>query len=200
MTLISPEQLKECFPSATANLLSTFLEPLNETCERYEINTPHRLACFMAQIAHESGCLRYTLELGKGEAYDVGKLAENLGNTPEDDGDGERYKGRGLIQITGTTNYKALSDELKVDFLANPELLQGPLFASLSAGWFWKWKQLNSVADQADNWRRDYKGKLWTRFEWISIKINGFNSKIGEPNGLADRLKYYAISKKVFNA
>lgn len=190
---VTLEQMHICFPSASAQLISSFLEPLNETIDKYQINTPQRLSCFMAQIAHESACLKYTRELSDGKKYEH---RTDLGNI--DDGDGQKYVGRGLIQVTGRNNYIEVSEEFAVRFTDQPELLEGPMFASLSAGWFWKKKYLNSVADKNDSWRRNWKGKDWNKFYWISILINGYNSKIGEPNGMPDRLKYYELSKKAF--
>lgn len=184
------EQLQQCMPSAKTELLDKFYKPLVDTMEKFEINSFARKTQFIAQIAHESGCLRFTKELATGEAYDTGKLAANLGNTPEDDGDGERYKGRGLIQITGTTNYRNLSKFFGQDFLAHPELLEGAVWATMSAGWFWNFKKLNTYADLPDTWRKDFGGKSYNRFEWITLLING-----GQ-NGLADRLKYYDLAKK----
>lgn len=156
------------------------------------------MAFFFAQIGHESNQLRATREYGKGEAYDVGSLATTLGNTPEDDGDGERLKGRGLIQLTGTTMYKLASIEFGVDFIAKPELLEGPHFASLSAGWFWKYRDLNSICDKPEGWVKLWKEKKWDPFSWVSIRINGYNSKIGEPNGLAHRRQLLELSTKAF--
>lgn len=194
----SIEQLQACFPAASAQRISEYYEPLRETVERFKINTPARLSCFMAQIGHESGDLRYSKEIASGAAYDVGDLAKALGNTPEDDGDGERYKGRGLIQITGTTNYRLLSKALGIDFIAKPELLEGPLFAALSAGWFWDFRKLNDIADWPEGQLTVWKGQQWDSFRWISRMINGYNSKIKAPNGMEDRLKRYVICKKVF--
>lgn len=178
--MINKEQLKACMPSATQANIDRFIDPINQTLQKYFINTPERMACFIAQIAHESGCLRWVKELANGEAYDVGNLAVDLGNTPEDDGDGERLKGRGLIQITGTYNYKSLSKEFGIDFLANPELLEQPLYASLSAGWFWNTRKLNMLADKMD-------------FKTITKRINGGT------NGYEDRLKYLELAKKTFS-
>lgn len=189
---LSKDQLKQCMPKVTEANITRFIDPINNTFERYEINTPKRMACFLAQIAHESGCLRFTKEIATGEAYDVGKLAVNLGNTPEDDGDGEMYKGRGLIQITGKRNYEDLSKDLGVDFLKQPELLEGPEFAALSAGWFWKSKGLNTICDKPDNWIREWRGNSYYMFQWLTIKING------GLNGYADRMAYYILAKRVF--
>ncbi len=191
--MISKDQLHISMPQASAENIEKFLQPLNETMEKFAINTFNRQTIFLAQIAHESGCLRYTKELASGAAYDVGNLATRLGNTPEDDGDGERLKGRGLIQITGTTNYRALGEYFGQDFIAHPELLEGPVWACMSAGWFWNMKNLNNICDQPPNFAKSFKGKVYNRFEWVTLLING-----GQ-NGLTDRLKYYELAKKALS-
>ncbi len=180
--MITKEQLKACMPYATEANLNLFLDPLNKTMDEYFINTKKRMACFLAQLAHESGCLKYEEELASGDAYDS---RTDLGNTPEIDGDGRKYKGRGLIEITGTTNYRMLSDDIHVDFITHPEKLEEPLYAALSAGWFWNRKNLNVFADKMD-------------FLMISKRINGVNKKTGLPNGMEDRLKYFDLAKKTF--
>src|SRR3990167_10770471 len=134
--MITREQLLKIMPFAKARV-DLFLDALRRAMEEFKINTPARQAAFLAQIAHESAELRYVRELASGEAYDTGRLAERLGNTPEDDDDGERYKGRGLIQITGTRNYRACGEALGLDLLAKPELLEQPGLAARSAAWFW---------------------------------------------------------------
>lgn len=159
-------------PAAGSAAAARFVDPINETLQRFEINTPARVASFLAQLAHESGSLRYVKEIASGAAYDTGTLAVRLGNTPADDDDGERYKGRGLIQITGTTNYKAVSKYFGVDFLKNPELLEQPRWAALTAGWFWNSRGLNVYADKL-------------MFKTITQKING------GLNGYADRLAHF---------
>lgn len=172
--IVTKAQLKACMPLVTAENLEKFTDPLNETLERYDIKSPQRLSCFIAQIAHESGSLRYVRELATGEAYE-GRLS--LGNRFP--GDGRKYKGRGLIQITGRTNYQNLSNSFGVDFINNPTLLEGPLYASLSAGWFWDLRKLNELADVMD-------------FKKITLRINGGY------NGYEDRLKYFEYCKQTF--
>lgn len=186
MVNLTESLLQKCMPKATKSNVQRFWLPLEQTIQRYSINTPERLAAFLAQLAWESGFLRYVKELASGKAYDTGKLALNLGNTPEADGDGERYKGRGLIQITGTTNYRALSKALGIDFLKNPEKIEEPLYAALSAGWFWDWKKLNIYADKND-------------FLTISKRINGVNKKTGLPNHYDERVKCWDTCKKALN-
>ena len=170
--MISKEQLHQIMPYASADNLEKFCQPLNETMERYQINTPQRMSCFLAQLAHESGCLRYVRELADGKAYEGRK---DLGNI--EPGDGVKFKGRGLIQITGRINYGALGKALGADLINHPELLEGPVYASLSAGWFWDSRKLNELADVL-------------AFIPITKKINGGT------NGLEDRLKYFSLAKK----
>jgi putative chitinase len=116
--------------------------------------------------------LKYVKELATGQAYEGRK---DLGNI--EPGDGVKFKGRGLIQITGRTNYGALSKALGADLINHPELLEGPVYASLSAGWFWDSRKLNELADVMD-------------FLRITRRING-----GLTN-LEDRQKYFALAKK----
>ena len=134
--MITRDGLLRIMPNANGRV-DKFVIPLNDAMLEFKIDTPLRRAAFLAQIAHESGELRYLCELASGAAYDVGSLAERLGNTPEADGDGKRYKGRGLIQITGTENYLLCLMALNIDALAHPELLEMPEFACRSAAWFW---------------------------------------------------------------
>ena len=146
-------------------------------------STRLRMAAFLAQIGHESGQLLYVRELGSNQylsKYDTGSLAKRLGNTPEADGDGQKYRGRGLIQVTGRANYEACSEALFSDarLLNTPELLEIPVYAALSAGWFWHRAGLNTLADQGD-------------FLTITKRINGGT------NGLADREALYERALKV---
>lgn len=172
MSKISEEQLNSCMPHAKNENIAKFLAPLNLAMEKYEIDTRKRQAAFLAQLAHESGSLRYVEEIASGEAYEGRK---DLGNI--EPGDGVRFKGRGLIQITGRANYEALSAALNYDFVKEPEALEKPGAASLSAGWFWYLKGLNELAD-VDN------------FEKITRRING------GLNGYMDRIKHWGICKK----
>ena len=136
------------------------------------------MAHYLAQIAHESAELRYSEEIASGKAYDTGKLAIKLGNTPEADGDGQKYKGRGLIQVTGRANYEAYKQYCGFDVVKQPELLAKPVGAIRSSMWFWKTKGLNELADRDE-------------FTAITKRINGGT------NGIEDRRKYLARAKKV---
>lgn len=102
---LTEQQLKQIYPLA-GQRVAAFLPVLNTAMANWEIDHPKRVAAFLAQVGHESGQLRYVKELGNDKylaRYDTGTLALRLGNTPEADGDGQRYCGRGLIQVTGVT-------------------------------------------------------------------------------------------------
>lgn len=155
-----------------------WITPLNDAMEHYRIDTRLRVAAFIAQVAHESGSFRYVKELGSSaylDKYDQGTLAARLGNTPEDDDDGQKYCGRGLIQITGHDNYAAVGKALSLNTIDHPELLEQPQWAALSAAWFWDSRSLNALADQGE-------------FEKITRRING------GVNGLAERKAFYSAA------
>jgi len=179
---ISLENLRKIMPAA-GKRASVFLPFLNAAMAKYSINTALRQAAFLAQLAHESGQLVWVKELGSGKAYDTGRLANTLGNTPEADGDGQRYKGRGLIQITGRDNYAKVSMSLDIDCLAHPELLEQPEYACLSAAWFWSEHKLSELAD------------IGTQESFIKItkRINGGTT------GLAERLGFYHAAREALD-
>ncbi|MBE6224107.1 MAG: glycoside hydrolase family 19 protein [Bacteroidales bacterium] len=160
--------------SVTEDTIAPFIEPLKKYTREYRINTSERLAAFLSQVAHESGCFRYTEEIASGAAYE-GRL--DLGNTQP--GDGCRYKGRGLIQLTGRYNYSQLAAATGIDFISNPELLSQPEYAVMSACWYWQSRGLNSLADTG-------------QFLKITKRINGGY------NGLADREYFYRQCKEAF--
>ena len=155
-------------------LASQWLESINKAMAKYEINTELRMAHFLAQIGHESGGLIYVRELASGKAYEGRK---DLGNVQV--GDGVKYKGRGLIQITGRANYKACGDALGVNFELTPALLESKDNAAMSAAWYWNLKKLNVLADADDVLK-------------ITKKINGGT------NGLDDRKTRLRIAKAAF--
>lgn len=176
------EQLQQIFPNARS-LAGVFICALKEAMLNRKIDTPKRAAAFLAQVGHESGELRYVRELGSDQylsKYDTGTLAARLGNTPEADGDGQKYRGRGLIQITGRRNYLACSQALFGDdrLLGQPQLLEQPQWACESAAWFWQSNGLNELADK-------------DQFTTITRRING------GLNGLEDRLQVWARAKSV---
>ena len=166
----------------------TYLEPLNAAMEEFGIDTPQRQAAFLAQIAHESGSLRYVHELASGEAYEG---RQDLGN--DQPGDGVRYKGRGLIQITGKANYRACGDALGVDLVAHPELLEGPELACRSAAWFWRNAKLRDGSTVDLNEYAD-KGDIITISKIINVGI--IHTKI-KPNGLGERIASYERAQEV---
>ena len=179
--MITADQLIKIMPYAKSRAL-LWIDALNEAMTEFGIDTPRRIAAFLAQVAHESAELRYARELASGAAYDTGRLAARLGNTPEADGDGQRFKGRGLIQITGKHNYRQCSQALFGDgdiLLAKPELLEEPNNAARSAAWFWWVRGLNVTADCPSS------------FQTITRIING------GLNGYADRLAYFERARKV---
>lgn len=180
------EHLEKIFPSTSLGLLEKFYPHLHSYMLQYAIITPSRMSAFLAQIGHESGAFRYTEEIATGKAYE-GRA--DLGNI--NPGDGVKYKGRGLIQITGRKNYEAISNDTGIDFLSNPSLLMQPDYAVMSACWYWDSRKLNAICDYPDNWTKLYLGKWRSKFEWITIKVNG------GVNGYADRLKYYNRALKV---
>ena len=150
-----------------------YIDSLNAAMTEFEINSAVREAAFLSQVAHESGQFRYVRELASGAAYE-GRA--DLGNTQP--GDGVRFKGRGLIQITGRANYIAAMLALDIDCVNHPELLETPINACRSAAWFWKLHGLNELADSGD-------------FERITRRINGGT------NGEADRLAIWEVAKEV---
>lgn len=153
--MISAAQLLAIMPDAGTRI-ETFLQPLVDAMEEFDITTARRRSCFLAQVAHESGELRYMAEIASGVQYE-GRA--DLGNTQP--GDGARYKGRGLLQATGRAMYEKLTHVLTIDVIRQPELLEEPYPACRSSAWIWSVeKDCNELAD------KDLFGS-------ISHKING---------------------------
>lgn len=170
--MITGAQLLQIMPSA-ASRIGFFLAPLNAAMHEFHINSPLRQAAFLAQIAHESGELRYVKELASGKSYEG---RGDLGN--KQPGDGARFKGRGLFQITGRANYERCGKYFETDLLSSPELLENAELACRSAGWFWSSKGLNLLADESD-------------FARITRRINGGT------NGDNQRNAYYAVALNI---
>jgi putative chitinase len=171
-----------------------WFEPLQETFEKYQINTPKRQACFLGQTMHESGGYKFLRENLNYSAkalmntwpsrFPDADTAEKFERQPEkiankvysgrmgntEDGDGAKYIGRGLIQLTGKDNYKAFGDAIGEDLLSNPQLVEEPRYAALSAGWFWNKRGLNALADAMD-------------ITTLTVRING--GKIGIDDRIA---------------
>jgi putative chitinase len=156
---------------------TTFLPFLEDAMHEFEINTPERQAAFLAQIGHESGGLHWLVEMwGPTAAQARYETRYDLGNVAP--GDGFKYRGRGLIQLTGRANYKRCGDALGVNLIDRPELLGEPALACRSAGWFWKANGCNELADSGN-------------FERLTKRING------GLNGYAERLALWEKAKEV---
>lgn len=167
---------------ATKNNAHKYITHINKAMQKYAINTPLRQAHFLAQVFHESGRLQYAEEIASGEAYEGRK---DLGNIAP--GDGKKFKGRGLIQLTGRLAYVNYGASIGENITETPEVVSTPHYACDSAGWFWsEYKKNNaglSLNDYADN-------DLFLR---ITYMINGGF------NGLADRLKYLKKTYQLLN-
>lgn len=180
-TVLTENDLQQIMPRIPEERFEIYLAFLNLVMEDSRINTPPRVAAFLAQIAHESSELRCLEEIrNPSEAqkrYEPpSDLAARLGNTQP--GDGERFKGRGAIQITGRANYQRYGDLLGFDLVGNPDLAATPQIGLQVAAAYWTTNGLNELADAGD-------------FIAITQRING------GLNGLEDRLKYYDIAKNV---
>jgi putative chitinase len=176
---ITANQLRQIMPTLTASKLSAYWPFLNEAMEKYQINTPLRAAAFLAQLAHESGELKYFEEIwGPTSAQKRYEGRADLGNTQP--GDGYRFRGRGPIQLTGRANYKKYGELLGVDLVNNPDLASSPEYAFQTAALYWKSTGCNGLADDGTD----------DAFRLITRMINGGLS------GLADRQQYYERAKK----
>lgn len=207
--------LKQLFPKSTEENRAKYAMPLRMAMIRYNIDNPNRVRAFLAQIGHESGQLSAVVEnlnysakvlrsvfgkyfktdaeaekyARKPEAIANVVYANRLGNGSTASGDGWRYRGRGLIQLTGKANYDKATNEMYalpmgVDFVDEPELLATPEYAAQSAAWFWESNGLNALADQLGG---DDDTEV---FKAITKRINGGY------NGLDDRFALYERAKK----
>jgi putative chitinase len=205
---ITQEQLGSCIGNNP--YLDQWTDALNKILPDYGIDTPQRMAAFIAQCAHESGNFtalhenlnyraaslrkifpkyfpddaianQYASLPNKAEAIANRIYANRMGNGPEESGDGYRYCGRGLIQLTGKNNYQAFADSIETPVEEIPEFLATFEGAVQSACWFWETNNLNQFADADDI-------KTMTR------RINGGFI------GLEDRIKHYEHAKHVFGA
>jgi putative chitinase len=202
--LITFDQLNEFFENTNENIIQDFIDPLNEVMEFYEINTPQRISMFLAQVGHESGGLKARKENLNYRAETLMKVfpkyfrnkntseyarnpqkianlvyANRMGNGPPESGDGYRYCGRGLIQLTGKYNYEAFASDMEIQLDEAVAWLETAEGAAWSAGWFWDSRELNDWAD---------KGDVLT----VTKKINGGTI------GLKDREKHYAEALHIF--
>lgn len=196
--MITPQLLRSVAPQTAASVLDQYVPSLQLTCAHYDINTDLRLASFLSQIAHESGSFtttsenlfysaeglaktfkKYfpTLELAQPYAKQPNKIAnrvyaDRMGNGDEMSGDGFRYRGRGLIQLTGKNNYTSFANDLGITLEECVNYMETKDGAVASAGWFWDRNKLNTLADDGD-------------ITGITRRING------GVHGLADRLSRY---------
>ena len=169
--MLTATDLHIILPAATGANIDKFWQPLNDAMDEFSINSGVRQAAFLAQIGHESGSFRYVRELASGDAYE-GRA--DLGNT--EPGDGVRFKGRGLIQITGRANYASCGAALGLDLLAGPEILEQPENACRSAGWFWSTHGCNELADSGN-------------FQKLTRRINGGLNGLVEREAIWKRAK-----------
>jgi putative chitinase len=170
---VTPQQLQAIVPGMSAAKAGEVAPHLNRAMAEAGIDSPARKAAFIAQVAHESGGFKYNEEIASGRDYEGRR---DLGNTQP--GDGERFKGRGYIQLTGRANYAAAGKALGLDLVNNPELAARPENAARVAAWYWNSRGLNGLADRGD-------------FDGITKRINGGY------NGKADRDQYHARAQQV---
>lgn len=202
MSKVTLELLKEICPKTKATVLSKYVEPLNEVGEHFGLfENPKRMAAFLAQVAHESGGFNFvkeglnysaqalmktwpkrfpTLAVANQYARNPQKIAnkvyaDRMGNGSEASGDGWKYCGRGLIQLTGKDNYTRFAKAIGKTLDEAVEYLETPAGAVASAGWFWDANKLNVYADKGD-------------FTGLTRRINGGTI------GLADRKHHYDIA------
>jgi len=173
---MTPAQLAQA-TGARIDRATEWLPVIEAAMREFGIDTKARKAMFLAQIGHESGGMRYTVEIwGNTAAQQRYEGRANLGNTVE--GDGFRFRGRGLIQTTGRFNYEATAKALGIDCVNNPDLLAEPINAARSAAWWWQSHKLNRFADTGD--------------------IVGCTKVInGGTNGLNDRQRLYTAAMLV---
>lgn len=160
--------------------IDLYLEWFNVYLTQFKINTPNRLIAFFGNLLHESNNFKFVLEVASGSAYEGNK---NLGNTQK--GDGVKFKGRGLGQLTGRWNYQAFNNwvkeklNVKIDFILNPKLLEQPQWAVLSAFWYWQFRKLESYADKGEF---TTVAAIWNTGNGKSQNINGMRDRVDKEN------------------
>ena len=205
---ITQQQLSACIGNNP--YLEQWTDALNKILPDYDIDTPQRVAAFIAQSAHESGnftalhenlnyraetlrkvfpkyfptdeiAQQYASQPNKAELIANRVYANRMGNGDEASGDGFRHSGRGLIQLTGKSNYQAFAESIETPVEQIPEFLATFEGAIQSACWFWESNNLNQYADSGD-------------IVTMTKRINGGTI------GLEDRKKHYAHALDVFGA
>jgi putative chitinase len=197
--MITLELLQSIFPRTKVNVLESCVDALVTTCEKFEINTPERVAMFLAQIGHESAGLsvmkenlnyradrlavvfpKYFRDVNPAdyahnqEAIANRVYANRMGNGNEDSGDGYRFRGRGFIQCTGKSTYMAFANNMEMDLDDAVDYMETIEGAAMSAGWFWNRTNLNQWADNGD---------VLT----VTKKINGGTNGLDERQHLYDK-------------
>ena len=175
----------EDIAGVSPQLSKKYADSLNVAMEQYGIRGVRPQAHFLAQVLHESGRLRYNSEIwGPTLAQQRYDVRGDLGNTTKRDGDGYRYRGRGLIQLTGRGNYERFAKHLQrfygngaPDVVEKPDEVAEPPLAAIVAGWFWKSRGLSEIVEKTPNENRAVRR--------VTRRINGGY------NGLNDRETLY---------
>lgn len=206
--MVTVELLQAMCPKTKRTVLEGYVEPLNTVANYYEMDqNPKRIAGFLAQIAHESGGFNFVVEnlnysakglMGTFKKYfpteDIAKqyerkpekianrvYANRMKNGPEESGDGYKFRGRGLIQLTGRDNYTRFAEALGISLDETVAYLETPNGAVVSAAWFWDNNKLNQYCDKDD-------------FITLTKRINGGTI------GLEDRKHHYHIALEYLGA
>ena len=177
--ILSIRALRAAMPRASSANVLRYQPHLDASARAHGIDTPLRLAHWLAQIAHESGSLHYVEEIASGTAYEGRR---DLGNVKP--GDGVRFKGRGLIQLTGRANYERYAKDTGHPVDLEPSKLADHAFLAADvAGWFWATNNCNRWADLDD-------------LRAVSGIVNAGNPRAAKINGLADRMARLIEAKK----
>ena len=189
---LTAEQIAKASGSSLENA-EKFRPYLNKYLDKYGVNTPNRVLAFLSQIGHESGGFKYTQELASGSAYEGNT---DLGNVYA--GDGVKYKGRGLIQLTGRANYQKMSEKTGKDLINNPQLVEQPDLATEVSVIWWKDRKrngltLNQWADKFDLTQPLDSANNKDIHENITRGINGGTT------GISDRLQRLMNGVSIFD-
>lgn len=178
--MLDERQFRELFPTLRAQDRALYYHPMIAACAEHDIHTPPRLAAFCAQLAHESVGLGVWREIwGPTPAQARYEGRTDLGNVQP--GDGYRYRGRGPIQITGRRNYRAAGQALNVPLEDDPDQALRPEVGFRVAAWYWRTRQLNTLADRDD----------MTAYRLITRAINGGLT------GWEDRLRRWVRARAI---
>ena len=175
---LSQDSLMAIMAMGSNSTILVYLNLLKVALPKYQISTALRIAHFLAQVGHESLSFIYTQELASGAAYEGRK---DLGNTQK--GDGVRFKGRGLIQLTGRDNYDNYGKHINVDLLkiGNEQIVSStPRYALDVSLWFWNKRRLNKYADNDD-------------LKAITRRVNGGYNGLADRGHYLDRAKFFLL-------